>query len=389
MKVELTDYKKSLNVQNEYVNELIKKNETIENAIAKLEQENKELKISVDDYKIELEITKDTINHDLTVAQNNCVEYEDSLNILRDDYNHVKQDYETAKDVISTLKKNMEEKQEHENRLEKLSAEMKTNITNLQKEKESGLSKIEDMTETQNNMEEKYNTIIANLQDSYDNVFIEQQNLKEEIESALRETEAIKKSSENEMNIIREETERKIKQIIDHSDMYKNEFEKIRQNEVTKRSKEISQLTETIKTMELQINELKASTQFLQNELYQKTHENAQLVDEKEKIRKPEKNLETFSSLSYSFKEPESDVVTENIQKEESKPTLKRANVNKIRDPLPWNDSWSDSSIENEYGRQACRPKLSEVGSRLVPPKRKILSTPLNEKDQGVFISHC
>lgn len=378
MKIELTDYKTSLDAQNDYADELLKKNESIENCFVNLEQENEYLKKSADEYKIELDITQNTMSNDLTVAQKNCVEFEDSIYILRGEYNRIKQDYETAKDTIMTVTKNMEEKQENLNRLEELLQEMKTNSTSLQNENENTAKKIRDMTESQNKLEEKYNATIANFQDRYDNVFIDTENLKREKERVLQEKDTMKKSSEENTNKIRDESERKTKEIIDHNETYKNKLEKIRYNEATKHSKEIAKLTETVEKLKLQINELKTSKQFLQKELNKKIHENVRLVNEKEKFKKPE----TTSSSSYQFKEPRSDVMNENIG-DEPKPPVKRTYMNKIRDPLPWSDSWSDSSIENEYVNQAWKPKLPDASHRLWPPKRKTL---FNENAEKVYV---
>lgn len=91
MTEDLESHKKSLKDQSEFMNQVLAKDEQIENNISDLEKENENLKNVINDYKIELEITKFNLQSDLTIAQNNCTQLEDSINVLKEDYNHLKQ----------------------------------------------------------------------------------------------------------------------------------------------------------------------------------------------------------------------------------------------------------------------------------------------------------
>lgn len=91
LKEECKNYEKSLKEQNEFLDEIQVKNNNLETKIAQLEQQNETFKQAATELEAELSTVKNNLQQELTMVQNNCIDFEDTISILKSDHLNLKQ----------------------------------------------------------------------------------------------------------------------------------------------------------------------------------------------------------------------------------------------------------------------------------------------------------
>lgn len=305
-----------------------------------------------------------------------------------------------AKQGINTLTEKLQEKREKEEKtseiMNKYQEDLQQSLENIQKNEKLINDKIviiEDLHTEINYLKKATEELEEEKKNLLEDSKLQTEKYYSDIENQEEEKKLIKEHCEEQIREVNEDATVRIKEIVDANETYKNELQKIRQNEQDKHSKEVSQLNETIQKMQLEISELRVSKQSLEQNLKQKIKESEKLTRE---ILTYESKSETKSEISVSqkphiqvkfddskqkynkspeIKKPER--YDSDIKSTQSvKPAIKRSFTAKIREPLHWDDEWSDSSLENEYMNGSWK-KQEEIRPR--PLKRRVQTQLVSE----------
>lgn len=181
------------------------------------------------------------------------------------------------------------------------------------KQIESLQNKLQSINDEFEKSEQEYEKLAKNTLENEEEINIRIAAIKFEVEKMQQsvtqekenEREKLKKKLDEKLALKEKECKNNISKYEEHINRYQKESEHLIMNETTKKAKELNNLSNILRNMDLQIIENETATQNLEEAVKQKVAVVEQLREKLEQMKKPVKNIDENESFEKLFKQDE------------------------------------------------------------------------------------